>query len=398
MNNEELIRKAMITADSIAANGKLNPKQANKFIDYVFDLTGLKDRVRTVRFTNEKMDIDKINIGRRAAVPKAEGRDPGVRRGISTTKITIEPKEIMVPVEIGDNFKRINIEGEDVEDHVIRMFATQLGNDIEEMGLHGDKLGPAVYEADIVDEGSQTLAVKDSYLGLADGWLKRARNAHVVDFGGANIGSPLMSQMLEAVPEKYKRRLDMMRFMLASNSEQRYRQSVSARATAAGDAALNSRAMLTPFGVGMQAFPLFGSTPKVTLHVTLTALLTTSLGGFKSLIEDSELVVPVAIGNAPIAPYVKDTDYLIDYVAGTLARKAGTAIGDGATVKITFQGEAQILLGEYQNLIAAIGLDVTIEKDRDIFKGVNQYAITAKIDFQIEETDALAWGKNLGLG
>jgi len=398
LTNEELVRKAQNTADTIAAAGKLNPVQANKFIDYVFDLTGLKNRARTVRFTNEKMDIDKIHIGRRAAVPKAEGRDPGVRRGVNTSKITLQPKEIMVPVEIGDNFSRINIEGQDVEDHIIRMFATQLGNDIETMALHGDTLGPAVFEEDILDGGSSTLAVKDSLLAMGDGWLKYARSGQVVDFGGANVGSPQFSQMIEAMPEKYKRFLDMMRIWLATNTEQKYRQRVSTRPSQVGDEALNSRNAQTPFGVPLERVPLLGTTPNVTLHKALTAVDIIPLDGFKNLVSGSEIVVPISVGGVPIAPYVEGVDYHMDYVNGTITRDNGGAIGAGATVKITFQGESQIMLGQHQNLIVAVGLDVTIEKDREIFKGMNQYAITAKVDFQIENDEAIVWGKNLGLG
>ena len=33
--------------------------------------------------------------------------------------------------------------------------------------------------------------------------------------------------------------------------------------------------------------------------------------------------------------------------------------------------------------------DVRIERDRNIFKGVNEFAITAKVWAEIEETDAL---------
>lgn len=398
MSNEELVNKSMVTADAIATNGKLNPKQANKFIDYVFDLTGLRDKVRTVRFTNESMEIDKIGVGKRVMVPKKEATDPGVRRGVSTSKISLSPKEVMVPFEIGDNFKRWNIEGEDVEDHVIKMMALQFGNDLEELCIDGDVLGPARFEADLYDNGSNILVVKDTGMELVDGWLKRARLSHAVDFAGANVQPSTFNSMLTNLPDKWKRRLDMMRFLTSHNTQQNYRHNVGSRATAKGDDALGSRSSLSPYGVELVPITMLSQTPRVTLHVTMTGVAAQSLGGFKNIVSGSELVVPTTIGNGAIAPYVVTTDYTIDYTNGTITRVGGGAITDGQTVKITFQGESQILLTEYMNLICAIGLDITIEKDRDIFKGVNQYAITAKVDSQIEELDALVWGKNLGLG
>ena len=112
MSNEELLQKAVITTSDIAAAGKLNPAQANTFIDFVFDLTGLKNKVRTVRFRNDQMEINKLNAFRRAAVPAVEATDPAVRRGISTSKLIIEPKEVMMTFEIGDDFLRENLEGQ----------------------------------------------------------------------------------------------------------------------------------------------------------------------------------------------------------------------------------------------------------------------------------------------
>src|SRR6056300_1635979 len=87
MSNEEILKQAAISTAEIISSGRLNDKQADKFIDFVIDVTGLKNKVRTVRFRNDKMDIDKIGVGNRVAVPKREGIDPAVRRKITTSKI-----------------------------------------------------------------------------------------------------------------------------------------------------------------------------------------------------------------------------------------------------------------------------------------------------------------------
>ena len=74
--NEELVQKAIVTTDALASSGKLNPAQSNKFIDYVVDETSLKNNARTVRFSNETLEIDKIGVGKRVAVAAAEAADP----------------------------------------------------------------------------------------------------------------------------------------------------------------------------------------------------------------------------------------------------------------------------------------------------------------------------------
>ena len=120
ISNEELVQKAVVTADALAAAGKLNDAQSDRFIDFVVDETVLKNNARMVRFRNENLDIDKIGIGSRVAMPKAEAQDPGLRRGVNTSKVTLTPREIMVPFEIGDVFRDLNIEGDAVEEHIIK--------------------------------------------------------------------------------------------------------------------------------------------------------------------------------------------------------------------------------------------------------------------------------------
>jgi hypothetical protein len=80
--NQEFIEKAVVATDAIASAGKLNPRQAERFIDFVIDETMLtKSGIRTVRFRNESWDVDKINVASRVAVPAAEAADPLLRRG-----------------------------------------------------------------------------------------------------------------------------------------------------------------------------------------------------------------------------------------------------------------------------------------------------------------------------
>jgi hypothetical protein len=109
-------------------------------------------------------------------------------------------------------------------------------------------------------------------------------------------------------------------------------------------------------------------------------------------------VAPAALGNTPTTPYVSATDYTLDTAAGTIVRINGGAISSGDVVKVTYRANPQILLTHRSNFIIGIGRDIRIEKDRDIFKGVNQYAITAKVAIEFEEDDAIVKAKNIGTG
>lgn len=392
IQNEELIQKAVITTDALAAAGKLNPAQATTFIDYVVAETVLKDNARVVKFRNESLDIDKIGIGRRVAYPKAEAQDPGLRRGVNTSKVTLTPKEIIVPFEIGDNFKEVSIEGDQVEDHIIRMMATQLANDLEELYILGDVLGHAILEGDFKDGGSTTEYVKDLYLALLDGWARLSDSANIVDAQAANIGLAIFGKMLRAMPTKFRRNKNMLRWFLSPDLWQLYLEKLATRATALGDAA-SSGGQHGPFGVRAVEVPLWDFTPKVVEHIQLNGTTVTPL---RFAPVQNEVVTTATLNKVPEAAFVEGTDYNMDYSAGTIARDAGGSIGDGDTVKVTYEANPQILLTHMNNFIVGIGRDIRIEKDRDIYKGVNQYAITCKAAVEFEEITAIVKGKNVG--
>lgn len=392
--NEELIRKAVVTTDALAASGKLNPAQSDKFIDFVVDETVLKDNARVVKFRNESLDIDKIGIGRRAAFPKAEAQDPGLRRGITTSKVTLTPKEIIVPFEIGDLFKEISIEDPNsVEDHVIKLMATQLANDLEELYIVGDLIGAAILEADFKDGGSATEYVKDAYLALQDGWARLADSANIVDALGANIGLAIFGKMLRAMPTKFRRNKNNLRWFMSPDLWQLYLEKLATRATNLGDQAAGG-GQHGPFGVRTVEVPLWDFTPQVVEHVVLNGTTQVALR-FKPI--SNVVVTTSTLGKTPEAAFVGGgTDYTVDTAGGLINREGAGAIGDGDTVKVTYSANPQILLTHQNNYIVGIGRDITIEKDRDIYKGVNQYAITAKVSVQFEELTAIVKGKNIG--
>lgn len=396
ITNEELVQKAITAADDLATNGKLNAAQANRFIDYVVDETVLSNNARVVRFRNEDLDIDKIGVGSRVAVAKAEAKDPGVRRGITTSKVTLTPSEIMVPFEISDNFRELNIEGDMVEDHIVQMMARQLANDLELLYINGNKLGPAITEEEFLGAGSSTDHVKDTYLALQDGWSLNADSANIVDAAGQNIGHNIFSRALTALPTKFRRNKSGLRWFVSPDLAQKYLEKLTTRATQAGDSAVRGQGV-NPFGIPLVEVPLWEFQPPITEHITLTGTTAVAL---KNTNVTNVVVTVSTLGNTPTAPYVEGSgnDYILDAAAGTIARDAGGSIGSPETVKVTYNAGPQLILTHMNNFIVGIGRDVRIEKDRDIFKTVNQYAITAKVAVQFEELTAIVKVKNIGTG
>lgn len=395
LTNEQLVEKAVITTDAIAATGKLNPAQSDRFIDFVINETALGGNARVVRFRNEQLDIDKIGVGQRVAMPKAEAVDPGLRRGVTTSKVTLEPKEIMVPFEISDTFGDINIEGNDVEEHVIKMMATQSANDVEELYIIGDKLGPSITEDVIVgDGGSTTDHVKDSFLALQNGWQLLSDNGNIVDAEGANIGLSLFSKAIRAMPTKFRRNRNALRWFLSPDLWQIYLEKITTRATSLGDSVAGGGTH-NPFGILAVPIPLWDFTPRVVEHATLDDVTPVQL---RYAPVSNVVVTPQALGSVATTPFPNNLTggAIVDEAAGTLLSFDSGSGLDGVAVKITYESNPQVILTQQNNFIVGIGRDIRIEKDRDIFKGVNQYAITLKVAIEFEEDSAISKIINVG--
>jgi hypothetical protein len=398
MTNEELIQKAVITTEALATAGKLSPQQSDQFIDYVIDVTMLKGQVRVVRFRQESMQIDKIGVGARVTLPKAEATATQVRRGVNTSKITLTPKDQMTPFEISDNFPDQCIEGERVEDTVTRLMATQTGNDLEELSINGNLLGPARAEVDLLEGGHATNVVKDAFIAQFDGWLKLADSGNIFDAEGNDISSSIFSRMINKMPTRFRRVRQNLRFLASLDHEQLYREKVGARQTPQGDAANNSIAPLTPYGIPLVGVPLLESEPRIVEHLVFAAAPATVSLDYTN-IGSSVSVTISTLGNTPVTPYVEGAaaDYTVDRTNGTITSVVGGALNAGGTFKVTYLSAGQIMLTDSQNLIMAIGRDIMIESDRDIYRGVTMFAITTRLSVNIEEVTAIVKGINIGL-
>ena len=406
MTNEELLKaakdmveKSLIDSTALATAGKLNPEQVDRYVTSMVDMTQLKGNVRIVRFRPEQYYIEKLGIGTRVSLPAAEATATSIRRGVSHSRITLAPKEIITPFELSTTYLEINLEGESVENVIVNAMALQTGNDIEELAINGDILGHARIESDLVDDpgASDTKVVKDSFMALFDGWLRKTDSANVYDAAGADISSTVMSRAMLKLPVKWRRIRRDMRYLVSMDHEQLYLEKLASRATALGDSAVEGGAASRPFGVPLVSVPLLEAEPLVVEHKTLGAAPSTVSLRYAPIGTDVTVTLQ-SLAGVPTTPYVETTDYTVDRTLGTLTNTAGPgALAAGADVKITYHSRGQFLFTNFANLIFAIGRDITIENDRDIVKRANIYVIHSKVDCEIEEVLAIVKGINVGI-
>lgn len=251
---EELLEKVLTTtAIGAAGGGILKPEQANKFIDYMWDEAALTSMVRRVKMNNPSQEIDKIAVGRRLARKASEGVDDGQNVDPTFAKISMTTVKIRLDWELTTESLEDNLEGDALEDHVARLMATQLGNDLEDLYINGDT------------------SSSDALLKSLDGFVKRfLAGAHVVSAGGATLNKSVFNRIVKEMPRKYLSRRGDLKFLTSPGLLQDF---LNVTTDASGGAFLNlqERAydaqnvngggggtiFLKPFGVESVEIPLW---------------------------------------------------------------------------------------------------------------------------------------------
>lgn len=206
--NNDLLSKVITTGamGGQTANGILNPTQSDRFIDYMFDETVFMPQVRQVRMNSDVMDIDKIGIGRRVLRGATEAVDDGINIGVAFTKVSLTTTKFRADMELSTDVLEDNVEGESLDDHIARLLAHQIGQDLEDVAINGDKSSP------------------DPLLHHLDGWGVRGKvDGNVVAYNAQahservppedgtefHFGRNLLDAMLKAMPRQFKSRGDL---------------------------------------------------------------------------------------------------------------------------------------------------------------------------------------------
>ncbi len=190
--SRQIINKAGAIQTGNIAHGLLNPEQARRFIQQIFEATNLGPLVRHVMRTSKTGEINKIGIASRIIRAKVENSDDGYRAGVETDVIEYATKAIRLPWEITEETLRENIEGQQMEAIITNLMTTQLGVDLEDLYLNGDE------ETDPSDKDYD-------FLKLNDGWIKQISNGgHVYSSKNQNVMSlDIFYKALQALPNKY---------------------------------------------------------------------------------------------------------------------------------------------------------------------------------------------------
>lgn len=172
--------------------GVLNPEQARRFIDYVWDATVLAKDGRRVTMRANTMEIEKVNVGERVIRAAAQADDAYTNAGATFSKVELTTKKIRLDWEVSTESLEDNIEGAALEDRLVRLMTNAFGNDIEDLAINGD-------------------GATASFLSIMSGFIKQTRGtvgnaAHELSatISDNNYTTTVMQNLLLAMPRKYR--------------------------------------------------------------------------------------------------------------------------------------------------------------------------------------------------
>lgn len=206
MSNEILEKVVAVSAaDADKKGGFLQAPQVNQFLDYLFDQTVLGGQVRTERVRSDNAELTRIGVGQRLLRRATEAVDDGVNAGVAFGKIALSTTKFRLDWELSTESLEDGREGEEFEDHVARLMAAQVANDMEDYAINGDT----------------SLTASDAGIGSLPGWGQRLKaSAHVYDAGGDALTREVLSSMMKALPRHHKQARGDMKYFASSNALQ----------------------------------------------------------------------------------------------------------------------------------------------------------------------------------
>lgn len=339
--SDSLIEK-VVTTDGVQSGnpvgtGGLTYAQADRFLDYMWDATVLGSLVRTRRMRAVEEEIDTIAVGARLVRGATEAVDTGENVGPTFGKLSITTKKYRLDWELSSESLEDNIEGDALEDHIARLMATQLGNDLEDIAINGDTT-------------SSIPGIK-----VDDGWRKRAvAGAHIVDHAGGTLNRTAFNSALKAMPRKYMAKRAGLKFFTGTNAIQDYIFSLQQV----------ENGFINPLDLAQQSLN--------------QAVRTEGPAGF---ITGNAFGVPVQ--EVPLFLEDRDGDYDTD---------SGTS---GVQLPSTNINHTDLWLTFPDNLIWGIKRDITVYREFKPKKDTIEYTVYTRQGVQIENLDAFVVVKNV---
>jgi len=144
LNKKEFLKGMLALPDIV-----LTPEEADKFIDYVVDESFWADNVRIVKMNKNEKNIRYLGwkSGTRFLKPAATFASSDYVKEFSEGKITLTSKKLRGAVVIYDDDLEDGIEGEKFADHLMKLVAKKVANELDEIFYVGNTTAYAATDA-----------------------------------------------------------------------------------------------------------------------------------------------------------------------------------------------------------------------------------------------------------
>jgi HK97 family phage major capsid protein len=185
MSIDQILEKAFATGD-LATGGLLNPDQAAKFVQGIFDSAVITKECRREPMTANKKQIDKITYGTKVLQkPEAVGTAHTTTTKPTTSKVELSAEEVIVALDLGYDALEDSIEGKGIMDTIMALTQSKMGPEMDELVLFGDKDGATGTALDCIN-----------------GIFKKV-SAHTLDASSATLSDTVLFNTLKQLPGKY---------------------------------------------------------------------------------------------------------------------------------------------------------------------------------------------------
>jgi len=117
-------------------------EEADRFIDYIVDESVMKNSARIVRMNKETKNVRALGLGdSRFLYPGATFTSADYTKQHTDHKITLTSEKLRGCVVIYDDDLEDNIEGDAFANHIMKMVAGKIANELDEIFWIGDKIG-----------------------------------------------------------------------------------------------------------------------------------------------------------------------------------------------------------------------------------------------------------------
>ena len=230
MNRRQALAKATVDTASIAG-GLLDPQQSAAFRWKIREQNNWLSMIGYEERSTDTGTLDTASIGTRIIRGATENSDDGYRAGMAVGEQAYTARKIRLPWEVTEDVFHQNIEREALEDRLTGQMTAQFGADLADLSINGDT-------AD-VSADAPFLTINDGFLKLitAAAGANPARNINGATIAGGVFGKAHMFEALYARPNKYAQAGGFY-WLMSTHRAIQYWESLTDRATAAGDALL----------------------------------------------------------------------------------------------------------------------------------------------------------------